>query len=192
MSRSTRAGVALVLAVGLSACGSSTSGTGVATAPTTTAGAATAANSSTSAAKASTSVTDTGVAYAQCMRNHGVDMPDPNKKGLHLSQNGGGPAPDMRKVSAAMAACKSLLPAGTTPVKPPANAVGKLRDLAKCMRANGIPKFPDPAANGELIIEKGSGVDPTSAAFKAAQAKCSKYAPPGGQQQGPGPAGGSK
>jgi hypothetical protein len=133
---------------------------------------------------------DKGVAYAQCMRNHGVDMPDPTKKGLSIKPNGGGPAPDMRKVNAAMAACKSLLPPGANLVKPPANGVAELRALAKCMRANGIPKFPDPGADGQLMLDKNSGVDPTTAAFKAAQTKCSKYAPAGGQQQGPGPAGG--
>lgn len=193
MFRSTCAGVALVLAVGLSACGASTSGTGVATAPTTTAGATTAPDRSSSAATASTSVADKGVAYARCMRKHGVDMPDPTKKGLHLNPNGGGPASaDKRKVDAAMAACKSLLPAGQDLVKPPASAVAQLRALAKCMRANGIPKFPDPGTTGQLMIDKNSGIDPTSTAFKAAQSKCSKYAPTGGQQQGPGPAGGSK
>jgi hypothetical protein len=188
-------GAALVLVLGLSACGTSASGTGVATAPTTTtsaASAATGAADSSIAAKASTNAVDKGVAYAQCMRKHGVDMPDPTKKGLKLNPNGGGPVKqDMRKVNAAMAACKSLLPAGADLAKPPAGAVAELRALAKCMRANGIPKFPDPGANGQLMIDKSTGIDPTSAAFKAAQAKCAKYAPKDGQQQG-GPIGGSK
>jgi hypothetical protein len=190
-------GAALVLVLGLSACGSSSAGTGVATAPTTTAttatgAAATGAAASSSAAKASMSAQEQGVAYAACMRKHGIDMPDPSKNGgPHINQNSGGSATqDLRKVNAAMAACKSLLPAGENLVKPPADSVAALRALAKCMRANGIPKFPDPGADGQLMIDKNSGIDPTSAAFKAAQTKCSKYAPTGGEQQGPGPAGG--
>lgn len=181
------AGAACVLVLGLSACGASTSGTGVATAPTTSAPAAATGAAASASPTASTSATDKGVAYAQCMRRHGVDMPDPSKNGLRL-QTGGGPAnQDMRKVNAAMAACKSLLPPGQNLAKPPADAVAKLRAMAKCMRANGIAKFPDPGANGQLMLDKSSGIDPNSAAFKAAQAKCSKYAPKGGQMQGPGP-----
>jgi hypothetical protein len=194
MFRRIPAGAALVLVLGLSACGSSSAGTGVAAAPTTSTTAATAATgaaASSSAAKASTNAEEQGVAYAQCMRKHGIDMPDPSKSGPHINQNGGGSATqDLRKVNAAMAACKSLLPAGENLVKPPADSVAELRALAKCMRANGIPKFPDPGADGQLMIDKNSGIDPTSAAFKAAQTKCSKYAPTGGEQQGPGPAGG--
>jgi hypothetical protein len=190
MFRRRPAGAALVLVVALSGCGSASSGTGVATAPTTSAAAAT---GSTSSAQPSTSPSEaSGIAYAQCMRKHGVDMPDPTKKGLHLQQGGGAPiGQDMRKVDAAMKACKALLPSGGQLIKPPADAVASLRKMAKCMRDNGITKFPDPGANGQLIIEKSSGIDPTSAAFKAAQTKCAKYAP-AGIQQGPGPVGGSK
>jgi hypothetical protein len=39
------------------------------------------------------------------------------------------------------------------------------------MRANGVPNFPDP--NGQGVIQ-GTGIDPNSAAFQAAQQKCSK------------------
>jgi hypothetical protein len=126
------------------------------------------------------------------MRKHGVDMPDPTKKGLQLQQGGGAPIKqDLRKVNAAMAACKSLLPSGAQLMKPPADAVAKMRVMAKCMRANGIAKFPDPGADGQMIIDKSSGIDLDSPAFKAAQAKCAKYAP-AGIQQGHGPVGGSK
>jgi hypothetical protein len=41
------------------------------------------------------------------------------------------------------------------------------------MRANGVPNFPDP--NGQGVIQ-GTGIDPNSAAFQAAQQKCAKDA----------------
>ena len=43
------------------------------------------------------------------------------------------------------------------------------------MRANGVPGFPDPTSNG--LIRVRAGVDPSSPAFTAAQAKCHKFQP---------------
>ncbi len=48
-----------------------------------------------------------------------------------------------------------------------------------CMRANGVPNFPDPKAGGGFLFHTGGGVDPSSPAFRAAQAKCKKFLPPG-------------
>jgi hypothetical protein len=42
------------------------------------------------------------------------------------------------------------------------------------MRANGVPKFPDPQPTGGFVFSAGSGVDPSSPAFQTAQAKCQK------------------
>jgi hypothetical protein len=51
--------------------------------------------------------------------------------------------------------------------------------FAGCMRANGVPHFPDPQAGGGFLFHTGAGADPSSPAFKAAQAKCKKFLPPG-------------
>lgn len=51
--------------------------------------------------------------------------------------------------------------------------------LAECMRANGVPNFPDPKAGGGFLFHTGTGVDPSSPAFKAAQAKCKRFLPEG-------------
>ncbi len=56
---------------------------------------------------------------------------------------------------------------------------------AECMRAHGVPKFPDPAPGGGFLFPAGAGVDPSSPAVEAAQAKCAKLLP------GVGPAPGS-
>ncbi len=51
--------------------------------------------------------------------------------------------------------------------------------FAGCMRANGVPGFPDPSAGGGFLFHTGSGIDPSSPAFRAAQRKCGKLLPPG-------------
>jgi len=51
---------------------------------------------------------------------------------------------------------------------------------SQCMRENGEPNFPDPSAGGGFEFQSGSGVDPSSPAFEAAQAKCRKLMPGGG------------
>ena len=55
--------------------------------------------------------------------------------------------------------------------------------FAKCMRANGVTNFPDPSA-GRGPIFNTAGVDTSSPAFRAAQAKCQKFM--GGGPPGPG------
>jgi hypothetical protein len=54
--------------------------------------------------------------------------------------------------------------------------------LSACMRANGVPNFPDPNSQGVI---QGTGIDPGSASFQSAQKKCAKYAPHGGQPPNP-------
>jgi hypothetical protein len=51
------------------------------------------------------------------------------------------------------------------------------------MRSNGVPNFPDPNTGRGPIFDM-SGVDPSSPAFQAAQAKCQKLM--GGGPPGPG------
>ncbi len=45
----------------------------------------------------------------------------------------------------------------------------KALKLSECMRANGVPNFPDP--NGQGVIQ-GSGIDPNSSQFQKAQQTC--------------------
>lgn len=58
--------------------------------------------------------------------------------------------------------------------------------LAKCMRANGVPNFPDPRGNGSSVVgiqpgpnggETINGVAVNGPAFQTAQAKCQKDTP---------------
>ena len=45
---------------------------------------------------------------------------------------------------------------------------------ASCMRANGVPNFPDPQPGGGVEVRAGTGLDPVAPAFRAAQSKCQK------------------
>jgi len=85
--------------------------------------------------------------FAKCMRDHGVDMPDPEPNG--------GPAVrampadgDGGKMEKASEACKELLPNGGKPKPLSAEDLDKQRKLAKCMRDHGI-NMPDPDPSGE-------------------------------------------
>ncbi|HTX11434.1 MAG TPA: hypothetical protein VME22_22625 [Solirubrobacteraceae bacterium] len=69
----------------------------------------------------------------------------------------------------------------TTPVVSPAS--GPLA-FAECMRANGVPNFPDPSAGGTAQFTLPAGTSPAAPAFRAAQAKCRNLLPDGGP---PGP-----
>jgi hypothetical protein len=51
--------------------------------------------------------------------------------------------------------------------------------FARCMRATGVPSFPDPQPGGGFVFNA-SGLDPSSPAFEAAQAKCMRVLPAGG------------
>ena len=50
-----------------------------------------------------------------------------------------------------------------------------------CMRSHGVPNFPDPTSNGggQVQIQAGSGIDPNSPAFQAAQRSCQSLLPVG-------------
>lgn len=72
----------------------------------------------------------------------------------------------------------------------PASVYAAELAYTKCMRSHGVPNFPDPGASGGFVIAAGSGVDPRSQTFKAAQTACAKDLPgggPGGPGSGPPP-----
>jgi hypothetical protein len=53
-------------------------------------------------------------------------------------------------------------------------------NFSKCMRAHGVPSFPDPSAGGGISITPGAGLNPASPAFQNAQKTCSHLLPGGG------------
>ncbi|WP_203710665.1 hypothetical protein [Asanoa siamensis] len=140
----------IALALGLAACGSAGPPPGVAT-----------AGGGTPTADASAAAADDGEqgrAFAACMRENGIDMPDPQpgaEGGLGVALD----KLDKTKVLDAVDACRDLMPGGGKDVKLGPEQIERQRVLAECMRANGVPDFPDPDPDGgaavrEYILDK--------------------------------------
>jgi hypothetical protein len=68
------------------------------------------------------------------------------------------------------------------------NAYQAALQFSGCMREHGLSTFPDPQRTGsggtQLKIGEGSGLDPNSPTFQAAQKACQKYMTPGGTPPG--------
>jgi hypothetical protein len=134
--------------------------------------------------------------FARCMREHGIDMPDPKpggRGGLMFGGPGTGPE-DEQKMEDAQRACQKYMEA----VKPPElspEQEQKFKEqalkLARCMREHGID-FPDPQFQGDGRVTQrlNGGLDPRSPRFREAQEDCAKGMRGGGPMTiGPGPDG---
>jgi hypothetical protein len=114
--------------------------------------------------------------FSICMRSHGVaNFPDPSPGGgLRLTPDSG-IDPFSPAFQAAQQHCRKLLPGGGPPGSLPESVKLQALRFAQCMRANGVPNFPDPVfPKGGGILEggPGAGINPISPAFKHAQAAC--------------------
>jgi len=122
---------------------------------------------------------DDGVKFSQCMRDQGMTwFPDPQPGGglgIRVPQG-----TDKDKFDKAMQACKKYMPNGGEPPKLDAAAMEQARQMAKCMRENGVPNFPDPRPDGSIQIDGDKvGLGPGDPKFDAADKACSKYRPSG-------------
>jgi len=112
-----------------------------------------AANQSTDAPIGSAAWHTGAVAYARCMRQHNVNVPDPA-----AGQTGWNPKPASARASplwgAAWQACQHLLPAGYSPADaaPTAQQLEQLRSYAVCMRAHGIDVADPTPTTGEMHL----------------------------------------
>lgn len=91
--------------------------------------------------------------------------------------------PHVRRTIAASTAliCAAVVVACGSSDSPQSDASGgPLLRLAQCMRAHGVPNFPDPSSTGGLIIP--TGVNTDAPAFKSAQGACAKLAGSAGGQ----------
>jgi hypothetical protein len=133
------AGVALLA----SGCGSSTGRQVAQLAPATT--------RPHGSSKAKTSTNPSLIAYAGCMRQHGVpSFPDPTSGGVIVK-------PSQQELNSprfetAERGCQRLLPAGTDDQFPPGEVgqllIGMLR-FSRCMRSHGVPNWPDPTTDSQ-------------------------------------------
>ena len=125
-----------------------------------------------------------GLKFARCMREQGVDVPDPQPgRGVVIAGPSSGSAAAARR---AEERCGKHLDA----VPPPRLSDEQKSDMrqralahARCMRAHGVD-FPDPTfdENGGAQVKIGEGFDPTDPRVRRAESQCAK--------QGGGPVGG--
>ena len=138
--------------------------------------------------------------YAQCMRKHGVDMPDPQFNGRGMSMQIGGPGTariPKATMDEAQKACRKIMES----VKPPsmskedqAKARESALKMARCMRERGFD-FPDPQFSSDGGIQQriggpGSNLNAEDPRFQQAMQTCAKQSGglgPGGPKLGVGP-----
>jgi hypothetical protein len=158
---------------------------------------------------------DAMLEYAECMRDHGIDMPDPEFDGDGAGgsmviqrggpgDDGGGPGPESEELQAADEECGEVIEEirGEMPQLSPeevAERQDQLVAMAQCMRDRGYD-MPDPqvSSDGGVQIQMRdagpTGVgDPRNDQFPEDQEECSEQA---GLENGPmgrrgGSAGGS-
>ena len=119
---------------------------------------------------------DAALEFVKCMREHGVDMPDPTAGGgIQLRVTPGGAA----KAEKAQKACQSILEKAAPKLTEEQQNVMQDAALAfaRCMRQHGVD-VPDPKfGNGGITMETrnkrgGTGPDLNDPQFKAAQQAC--------------------
>jgi hypothetical protein len=154
--------------LGLTAAGLLISGCG-GTSPTSPAGRPSAA----------TTVGKQFVAFAVCMRSHGVpDYPDPQVSSsgirLQVTISPGSANPNSPAFKSADGACHNLMPDGGEPAN---GAQDQAQDVtfADCMRSHGVPNFPDVDRDGAFTLP--SAINQQAPQFEHATHACAKVEP---------------
>ena len=133
------------------------------------------------------------LAFAKCLREAGIDAPDPQINGGKVSQRikvpaGFSPA-RMRQITEN---CARKTGGGPKPMskEDQAKFLDAALKFARCMRAHGVDlPDPKPGNGGGIMIQKGTGgggpkIDPSSPAFQRAQNACATYLPGGKAPKG--------
>jgi hypothetical protein len=170
-----------LLAFVASGCGSSGSGDDGVAALDTGASAAS-GDGSTTPRQTEQDPQEAALAWATCMREHGVDVPDPqvDEDGrVQIRPGSGGAVPrrDSTKFREAMEACGSPFGDAGPPQlsdEEREQLQESLLEFAQCMREHGID-MPDPefsGGGGLFRVGPGGGVDPDDPDFQEAQEAC--------------------
>jgi hypothetical protein len=159
---------ALFISLALAACGGGGDSDGVASLTGTTG--QTTTDGSQGSGDGEQDRQEAALAFARCMREHGVDFPDPVNGRFDFRQERG----DQQKVEEAQRACQHILEDAAPPFDEEQQA--EMRDaaleFAKCMRRHGVD-MPDPTfpqGGGMLMrMPRGAEDDPQ---FEDAQKAC--------------------
>jgi hypothetical protein len=123
--------------------------------------------------------------FAGCMRDEGIDMPDPGAEGRQVFKVGGDSGISPEEFERASKACEKYRKDIRPQLSEEEQAEFKEKALehARCMRDHGID-MPDPTfdAEGGARIRLGAGrgkIDPEDPEFKAAEEACADLLPKG-------------
>jgi hypothetical protein len=165
---------ALFLSILAGSCGGGSSGPRVADLGGTTASTPSAAGSPQESKQAGDALE-----YSRCMRAHGLpDFPDPSANGgINLSdQPGSDLNPNSTAFQAAARSCASIQGFGAPSAARQRQYIAEMLPFARCVRAQGLPNFPDPSTLGSpyqgigFLIDRNSRHSPVlQAAIKACQ-----------------------
>jgi hypothetical protein len=170
--------LACVLAAAASGCGgASDDSPGVASV-----GQGDGSSDSSSTPTSTQSAEDRMVAFARCMRGHGVAMKDPTpdaQGNFRITIGSGGPGKAKRtqgpdqKTQKALQACQKLAPGGQQKLSPADKQ--RLQDaaleFARCMRKHGI-EVPDPKIGDGGIVQIAGGPKTASPKAQKIQQQC--------------------
>ncbi|MFJ8592423.1 hypothetical protein [Streptomyces sp. NPDC093598] len=112
--------------------------------------------------------------WVKCLRENGVDAPDPDAKGQVDFGDNAALKKDTKFLNASekCASLKAAVPESLENANQPELTPEQIkikRDYADCMQKNGAPDFPDPGPDGTA---QGSEWDQTSAGAKRATRVC--------------------
>jgi hypothetical protein len=192
--RRTRKGA--VAAMGLTAlallaagCGGSSPSTGVAHlgSGTSSSGPSSTPSAESGGGPGAAQATSEGVAYAACVRAHGVpNFPDPqvsghgNEESMRIAVTPG--LSSNPHFNSAQQACRKLLPGGgpgsgsSRQISPQEQS--RYLKAAACIRSHGVSNFPDPTfSGGGVHISK--GIDVHSPQVRSAEEACQSLIPGG-------------
>ncbi|GIE87912.1 hypothetical protein [Actinoplanes regularis] len=180
MRRTTILAVGLLLAATMTGCGK-----GARNDPSVATAQSAGATAKPSATATSSFDPDAPIRFSKCMRENGMTwFPDPQngKMAIKIPDS-----VDKKAFEEAQQACRQFAPNRDNAPKLSAEDLEKARQMAKCMRENGVPNFPDPQPDGGIHLDSKMNLDPESPTFKAAEQKCDQYMPKGprGRQGAP-------
>ncbi len=130
------------------------------------------------------------IKFASCMRSHGEpNFPDsavsvnPSGGVMFRLSKGRGIDPSSPIFKSAMQACQSLIPHAASHAGASTGSTNQLLKYVQCMRAHGVPDFPEPNSQGQIMVEVTGGansdLNPSSPQFQAASQACRSLQPPG-------------
>jgi hypothetical protein len=119
--------------------------------------------------------TQADLAFARCLRQHGIDMPDPKADGRRTVWElpPGVSGPDDPKFKAARQACRQYRENGGEAQRPSPQQQQEMLAFARCMRQHDI-NMPDPKPDGRVDMR---GIDTDAPKFKAAERACPGFRP---------------